>query len=127
MGDLEIPYFWPFTVSTYTFQENPVFSILHIIVPILLSVGVLSQFLMWLSAQYTYSDDDDDDQEDEIVSLEEWLHQEEDCDGCDKKQTTRWHRYTYNKDLGEGVQGWLYQVYYTLYNFWQHWLDNGLN
>ena len=130
------PDFWPFTDSTST---SPVFSILHIIVPILLSVGLLSQFLLWLSAQSTYPDAEDDQEDLSPINLEEWKHQEQDCDGCARRNTTesirrklkvppgRWHRYTYDRKLGEGVQGWVHQVYYTLCNFWSHWLDSGLN
>ena len=128
IGDIQIPYFWPFTDKTILFHENKVFGVLHIIVPILLSVGVLSQLLVWLSATYTYSDADDD-QGDGTVILELWDHEKKDVCGCADagKGTSRWHRYHYREDLGEGVQGWLHQVYYTLYNFWQHWLDSGLH
>ena len=125
--ETKIPHFWPFTVSTYDFHDNKISSKLYIIVPFLLSLGLLSQLLLWLSAHYTYpddDDDDDDDQDDGTVSLEEWLHQEENCEGCAEKTPLRWHRYKYNTELGEGR---LYQVSYTLYNFWEHWLDNGLN
>ena len=88
MGDRQFPYFWPFTDSTYTFREMKVFSILPIIASTLLIVGLLSQFLVWLSAHYTYADGDDDDLEDGPVNLEVWLHQQEGCDGCESRKNS---------------------------------------
>ena len=34
-----------------------------------------------------------------------------------------WHKYTYDEELGKGVQGRLNQVIYPLLNIWGNWVD----
>ena len=119
--DLEIPLFWPFTEKTYTLKENKVFSILQFIIPILLSVGLLSQLLLWLFEEKEFLT--------EILSpampggpIASQVSQDEDtvdagpppvpgwtyvgpCEGSEV-----WHQYKYDETLGAGIQGRLNQV-----------------
>ena len=130
--DLEIPLFWPFTEKTYTLKENKVFSILQFIIPILLSVGLLSQLLLWLFEEKEFLT--------EILSpampggpIASQVSQDEDtvdagpppvpgwtyvgpCEGSEV-----WHQYKYDETLGAGIQGRLNMVEYNislLYIFW---------
>ena len=43
--------------------------------------------------------------------------------GFDRQNTNTWHRYTYDEELGKGVQGRLNQVIYPLLNIWGNWVD----
>ena len=47
--DIRIPTFWPFTSQTFSFEENKVFSVLNIVAPIILSMGLLSLLLLWFT------------------------------------------------------------------------------
>ena len=45
--DTQIPLFWPFTPNdTYTFGDNKVFKVLHIIAPIIIIIGTISQIII---------------------------------------------------------------------------------
>jgi len=136
--DLEIPVFWPFTEKTYTLKENKVFSILQFIIPILLSVGLLSQMLLWLFEEKEFLN--------EILSpgspgeISTQVSKEEDSVDGGPPQVPGWTyfrskvsggqvwlEYRYDKTLGAGIQGRLNQVIYPLLNIWGNWVDKNLS
>jgi len=145
--DTEISIFWPFITKTYSFKENKVFSVLHIVAPVILIIGLISQVILWI---YEFSKRDKekvkkaikinkkDDVTDftrhvsveseavsslntEEVQYDGWTHVPDKCPACTGESS--WHSYVCDDVLQAGVQGRLSQVIYPLMNIWQNVVD----
>ena len=141
--DSELHLFWPFTpYNTYTFQENKVFRILKYIAPILISIGLLSQVIIWWfeeraviqwdknkgfvhKAENILTQDEVDDATLDWTykprHYEGWTHLDEDkCPGCTHRGM--WHKHAYCESQ-VGAQSKFSQIVYPLLNIWENFGD----
>ena len=139
----EIPLLWPFTPNnTYTLQENKVFSVLDIVAPIVLILGLATQIIIWffeerpikienhlsinrsLAHQMTWTDvlDVVDAGCQPPVTYDGWQHVPRDqCEGC--TDPGKWHKHIYNDQQGKRVMGKFNQIIFPLLNIWDSFSD----
>eukprot|EP00092_Neocalanus_flemingeri_P072724 GFUD01089589.1.p1 GENE.GFUD01089589.1~~GFUD01089589.1.p1 ORF type:complete len:607 (+),score=82.28 GFUD01089589.1:254-1822(+) len=142
----QISIFWPFIPKTFSFGENKVYRVLHIITPVLLLAGLFSQILLWTMElkgrdkdkirnsigmnkkgptdglkQLSLESDDYDPSEGPHIVIDGWQHDPVECPGCDN--ICSWHHYRPDDVLETGVQGRLSQVIYPLMIIWQNVVD----
>ena len=117
--------FWPFTPgNTYRWKDEKIFKLIDIVVPLMISVGVLLMVLVI----YEESDGLTTEREPLRVSPDSlpiypgWRHS--DCSDCPEDG---WHRYSVDKGLDDGVEGIVNQIFYWLVSIWESFSDKSLN
>ena len=117
---------------------------LHIIAPVILLTGLISQVLLWnydfnkedrkkfkqllgipipASKALPAERDDSDPSKSEDIFFDGWTHVPENCPGCYRGSIILWHRHVCDDVVQAGVQGKLSQVIYPLMNIWQNVVD----
>ena len=137
----KIQAFWPFTPEiTYSLEEIKVFKHLQIIVPVIISIGVLSQIWIWKFEERSISQIihwenrktikeltdhlEAIDQEEAPKAYEGWTYVDsEDCQGQNSKE--KWHKYEYSNSYIEkaGAQSKFLQIVFPLFNIWENFGD----
>ena len=134
-----IQVFWPFTpYDNYTFTENKVFKVIHIVAPVIIICGVISQIIIWFFEErpihlkdivnnriiYKTQDSTQTDTVDAAAPsprrYEGWRFVETDTSG-------RWHKHVYDHNLDAGVQGKFNQIIYPLLNIWESFGDKNIS
>jgi len=117
----ELSILWPFFQKSFSFEEVKVVGVLHIVVPLIITLGVVSLLLLLTMDFKTVST------KDSLTSWMEnypcWTHSPH-CKGC--RNMSGWHMFESNNCSKQGLIGCLSRTTFPLINIWQNAMDKNV-
>ena len=129
---LELQMFWPFTPQhRYYFARENVASLLNIIIPIMLALGLIIQIWLLYEERKGWNQNGKNEEVEEYKEMKHpppyrgWIHDQSKCPGCSSNES-HWHRFIVDQTQFHHTQGKVYQMFYPLINLWENFVDKNL-
>ena len=111
--------FWPFTPDyTYKLKDAAVFPGIDIMIPLLIMLGII--LIVWVIYEERNRNEIMKNPEcSDFPSYPGWKQ-----DSCSEDG---WHKYKVDDNNDDGVQGFFNQIFYSVINIWESFIDNSLH